>query len=86
MKFAKKAVAASSGFAKKAVGGLVLAASSGVALAQTTAPAGPDLTSLTSSVSMGTVITAVLAVAAAMVGLHLTIKGAKIVLGMIRTA
>lgn len=86
MNFAKKAVVASSGFAKKAVGGLVLAASSGVALAQATAPAGPDLTSLTSSISMGTVITAVLAVAATMVGLYLAIKGAKTVLGMIRSA
>lgn len=47
---------------------------------------GPDLTSLTSSISMGTVITAVLAVAATMVGLYLAIKGAKTVLAMIRSA
>lgn len=47
---------------------------------------GPDLTSLTSSISMGTVITAVLAVAATMVGLYLAIKGSKTVLAMIKSA
>lgn len=84
MNFAKKAVAASSGFAKKAVGGLVLAASSGVALAQTGAAAGPDLTPLTSSISMGSVITAIMAVAASLVGLYLAIMGTKRVLTFIK--
>lgn len=87
MNFAKKVVASSSNMGKKVAGALVLAASSGVALAQTATPAaGPDLTSLTGSISMGTVITGVLAVAATMVGLYLAIKGAKTILGMIRSA
>jgi hypothetical protein len=85
MKLAKIAVA-SSNVGKKVVGGLVLAASSGVALAQQTGATGPDLSSLTSSISMGTVITGVLAVAATMVGLYLAIKGAKTILGMIKSA
>ena len=88
MNFAKKAVAASSGLVQKAAGGLALAASSGLAMAQTTAPGGtgPDLSSLTGSISMSTVITGVLAVAATMVGLYLAMKGAKIILGMIRSS
>jgi hypothetical protein len=86
MKLAKIAVA-SSNVGKKVVGGLVLAASSGVALAQTTVvTTGPDLSSLTRSISMDTVITGVLAVAATMVGLYLAIKGAKTILGMIKSA
>jgi hypothetical protein len=70
--------------AKKIGAALVVAAASPMAFAVDAT--GPDLTSLTSSISMGTVITAVLAVAATMVGLYLAIKGAKTVLGMIRSA
>lgn len=88
MNFVKKAVASSSQMGKKIVPALVLAASSGLAMAQTTAPGGtgPDLSSLTGSISMSTVITGVLAVAATMVGLYLAMKGAKIILGMIRSS
>ncbi len=45
---------------------------------------GPDYASLTGSIDMGTTITAVMAVAASMVGIYLAIKGAKIVLRMIK--
>ena len=45
---------------------------------------GPDLTSLTSSVDMGTTVTAILAVAATLAGLFVAIRGAKTVLGMIK--
>jgi hypothetical protein len=66
---------------------VVMALVAPFAFAQTTGGGtGPDLTPLTSSISMGTVITAVLAVAATMVGLYLAIKGAKTVLGMIRSS
>lgn len=67
--------------------GLVVAgsaAASSVAFAQTAAAAGPDLTPLTAGVDMATVITAVLAVGVTMVGLYAAIKGAKIVIGMVR--
>ncbi|WP_147694517.1 hypothetical protein [Vogesella mureinivorans] len=46
--------------------------------------AGPDLTSLTDSVKFDTVITAVLAIAGSIATVYLAIRGAKIVLGMIR--
>lgn len=46
--------------------------------------AGPDLTALTSSVDMGTTITAVLAIAGTLAGLFVAIRGAKTAIGMIR--
>jgi hypothetical protein len=56
-----------------------------VALASVPAFAvGPDLTSLTSTVDVGTTVTAVLAVAAALALLFMAIRGAKVVLSMIR--
>ncbi len=64
-------------FARLAV--VTAAATSGVAFA-----AGPDLSSLTSSVDVGTTVTAVLAVAASLALLYMAIRGAKTVLGMIR--
>lgn len=70
---------------KKTTAVIVAAVSAPLAMAQTAAT-GPDLTSLTSSISVGTVITAVLAVGATMVGLYLAIKGAKVVLGMVKGA
>lgn len=45
---------------------------------------GPDLTSLTSSVDVGSTVTAVLAVAGALALLFMAIRGAKTVLSMIR--
>lgn len=64
-------------FARLAV--MTAAATSGAAFA-----AGPDLSSLTSSVDVGTTVTAVLAVAASLALLYMAIRGAKTVLGMIR--
>ena len=46
--------------------------------------AGPDLSSLTSTVDVGSTVTGVLAVAAALALLYMAIRGAKTVLGMIR--
>jgi hypothetical protein len=46
--------------------------------------AGPDLTPLTDSVKVDTVITAVIAIAGSIATVYLAIRGAKIVLGMIR--
>lgn len=57
--------------------------SSAVAFAQTTAT-GPDLSSLTSGISMGTVVTGILAVGVTMVGLYAAVKGTKIIIGMVR--
>lgn len=56
------------------------------ALAQT-APAatGPDLAPLTSAIDFSTVITAVLAIAGLLATVYLAIKGAKIVLGMLKS-
>ncbi|MCI1042238.1 hypothetical protein HWE05_03270 [Caballeronia zhejiangensis] len=67
-----------------AVAGAAAVAAS-AAQAQTTT-SGPDFTTLTSSIDMGSVSTAVLAVAATMVGVYIAIKGAKIVLRMVRSA
>lgn len=56
-------------------------AMSGSALAAGT---GPDFSSLTSSVDFGTVITAILAISATLMGVYIAIKGAKTVVGMIK--
>ena len=48
--------------------------------------AGPDLTPLTSTVDFGTVITAVLAIAGLLAGVYVAIRGAKVVISMIRGA
>lgn len=52
---------------------------SGVSMA-----AGPDLTSLTSSIDFGSTTLAVLAVAALLAGVFVAIRGAKTVLGMVK--
>ena len=46
--------------------------------------AGPDMTTLTSAVDFGTVITATLAVAGLLAAVYVTIKGAQTVIGLIR--
>jgi len=46
--------------------------------------AGPDMTSLTTAVDFGTVTTAVLAVAAAVIVVYIAWKGAKLVVGAVR--
>lgn len=58
-------------------------ASAPLAMAQTTPP---DFSELTSSIDFSTVITGVMSVAAVMVGVYVAIKGAKIVLQMVRGA
>ncbi|WP_175671987.1 hypothetical protein [Burkholderia ambifaria] len=74
-------------FNKVAAGAVAVAGFSGVANAQAAAGStAPDFTTLTSSIDMSTVSTAVLAVAAVMVGVYIAIKGAKIVLRMVRSA
>jgi hypothetical protein len=45
---------------------------------------GPDLSPLTNSISFGTTITAVLAIAGSLALLYMAIKGSKTVLSMIR--
>lgn len=59
---------------------------SSIATGAFAAGSGPDLTPLTSVVDFGTVITAVLAVAGLLAGVYVAIKGAKIVIGMVRGA
>ncbi|WP_166889466.1 major capsid protein [Massilia sp. CCM 8734] len=46
---------------------------------------GPDLTPLTSAIDFSTVITAVLAIAGLLATVYLAIKGAKIVLSMLKS-
>lgn len=56
-----------------------------VALAPASAfAAGPDMTSLTTAVDFGTVTTAVLGVAAAVIVVYIAWKGAKLVVGAVR--
>lgn len=45
---------------------------------------GPDLTSLTGAISFGTVTAAVLSIAAGLALVYLAMKGASILLGMLR--
>lgn len=73
-------------FSKKGIKAAIAAAAGSVAVAAKAADTGPDFTQLTSSIDMSTVSTAVLAVAATMVGVYIAIKGAKIVLRMVRSA
>lgn len=47
--------------------------------------AGPDLSGLTGSIDFGTVVTAVLAVAGALVVVYIAWKGAKMVLSAVRS-
>ncbi|MDQ7981954.1 hypothetical protein QYH69_32540 [Paraburkholderia sp. SARCC-3016] len=57
-----------------------------VAHAQTSSTGGPDFSALTGGVDFTTTIAAVLAVAALLVGLFLAVRGAKIIIGMVRGA
>jgi hypothetical protein len=56
------------------------------ALAPPVFAAGPDMTSLTTAVDFGTVSTAILAVCAALVVVYVVFKGAKLVIGAVRSA
>jgi hypothetical protein len=46
--------------------------------------AGPDMTTLTTAVDFGTVTTAILSVAAALIVVYIAWKGAKMVLGAVK--
>lgn len=70
----------------KAAGALAVAAVSNAAMAQTAPPAATDLSSLTDAVDMTTVGTAVLAIAGALIVVYVAIKGAKIVISMVKGA
>lgn len=63
--------------------GLVAAGSS---IASQVMAAGPDLTAVTTAVDFGTVTTAILGVAAAVVVVYLAWKGAKMVIAAVRGA
>jgi len=69
---------------KNIIRGLALVGAFGASAMSQAQAAGPDLTSLTSSVDMSTTITAILAVAATIAGLFVAIRGAKTVISMIR--
>jgi hypothetical protein len=58
--------------------------SSAVAFAQETGAAGPDMTQLTSQIGWSGVGTAVMSIGAGLALLYATIKGAKIVIGMVK--
>lgn len=70
----------------KKIGGAVVAVAVATVSSSAMAGNGPDLTSLTGAVDVGTVITAVLAIGATLAGLYLAMSGAKKVLSMIRSA
>ncbi|MFZ6817816.1 hypothetical protein [Undibacterium sp. Ji22W] len=65
----------------KLVAGVSLALAAGIASAT---PPATSLSSLTSAISFTDVLVAIMAVGVALVGLRVTIKGVKTVLGMIR--
>lgn len=64
-----------------ALGSLMAAAGSGLAAA-----AGPDFSSITSGVDWTTVVTGILAVAALAAAVYVAVRGAKMLLGMIKSA
>lgn len=72
--------------AKSVVVGSLVASASMVPMFARAQASGVDFTSLTSSVDFGSAVLAVMAVAAALVLLYVAMKGAKIVLNMIRGA
>lgn len=62
-----------------------VSACAGVARAQA-ATTNPDFSTLTSGIDFSTVTTGVLAVAATLITVYIAIKGAKILIGMVRGA
>lgn len=64
-----------------ALGSLMAAAGSGLAAA-----AGPDFSAITSSVDWSTIVTGILAVAALAAAVYVAVRGAKMLLGMIKSA
>lgn len=64
----------------------VLALIAGVFAASGVMAAGPDMTSLTTAIDFGTVTTAILAAAAALIVVYVAFKGAKLVIAAVRGA
>lgn len=69
----------------KKIGKSVVALAPAVGLSSSYA-AGPDLSTLTAAVDFGTVTTALLGVAAAIIVVYIAWKGAKMVLGAVKGA
>lgn len=68
---------------------IVMRTSVGIALSTASylanaADTGPDFSSLTSGINMGSTTAAILAVALSLVTVYVTLRGAKIVLGVIK--
>lgn len=57
-----------------------------VAAAGSAAAAGPDFSGITSAVDWGSVVTGIIAVAALAAAVYVAVRGAKMLLGMIRGA
>ena len=68
----------------KATASRLVVGAAALAVSSMSFAAGPDLTSLTTAIDFGTVVTAVLAVAAALVVVYIAWKGAKMVLSAVR--
>lgn len=67
---------------KLALAATALAVMGGTAFAQETTP--PDFSTLTGAVDYSTVITAIMTIAAGLVGVYLAMAGARLVLSMLR--
>ncbi|MFX1735091.1 hypothetical protein PXJ20_00505 [Paraburkholderia sp. A1RI_3L] len=63
---------------------LTAAGAASVAHAGVAAAAGPDFSTLTSGIDFSTVTTGILAVAATLITVYVAIKGAKILMSMVR--
>ncbi|MBK1889965.1 hypothetical protein Undi14_07935 [Undibacterium sp. 14-3-2] len=64
--------------------GLALVGAIAVSGSAMAAGTGPDFSTLTSAVDFSTVITAIMAISATLMGVYIAIKGAKTVVGMIK--
>ncbi|VVE58812.1 hypothetical protein PHO31112_05385 [Pandoraea horticolens] len=64
--------------------GITLGTASCLAKAESGGGGSPDLSSLTNGISMGSTTAAILAVALSLVTVYATLRGAKIVLGVIK--
>lgn len=63
-----------------------LALAAAVSVPAVSFAAGPDYSTVTAAVDFGSVVTGVLAIAALAAGVYVAVKGAKMVIGMIRGA
>lgn len=67
-------------FGRQIVAGSALVLAAGSAMA-----AGPDYASLTTGLDWSTAITGILAIGALLIGVYAAIKGAKMIIGMVRS-